>query len=385
VAVQLIHVGTDSHIWSKTYERELEDLFAVQDEIAQAIVVELRREILSPTLGATDGDVATEVADASKGRSTNVEALRLFLQGRFFARRETHEDVAKGLEFYERALALDPNFSSAWASAASAHASLAGYGGGILVAEGFRRARAAAQRALDLEPDLPAAHSILSWIQLYCDWDGKSAYASARRALQLAPNNAGVLKAAAIVAGNLGRRKEAAAHLLWASQLDPLDARIHRQIAMVELDHMHLDAAEAALMRALEFNPRLALTNFTFGLLRLAQGRTADALAVFQREPLEDYRLLGVVLAQHAQGLRAESADTLGELTEKYSAISPCQIAEAYASRGEADRAFEWLDRAYASRDPRLVETKSDSLLCSLHHHSRWRPFLEKLGLADLG
>jgi hypothetical protein len=105
----------------------------------------------------------------------------------------------------------------------------------------------------------------------------------------------------------------------------------------------------------------------------------------FQQEPLEDYRLLGITLAQHAQGLHAESAATLGDLVKKYAAVSPCQIAEAHACRGEYELAFEWLDRAYASRDPRLVETKRDSLLRNLHHHSRWRPFLEKLGLAELG
>jgi len=382
IAAQLIEVATDSHVWSGTYDRDLEDVFAVQDEIARSIVIELRRRMRSPTVGATNsGDEVAEVADASKGRTTNGEALRHFLRGRFLAARQTHDGAAKALEHYERALALDPNFALAWAAAASAHANLAGYGGNVSVADGFRRARAETLRALDLEPDLPAAHSVLSWIQLYCDWDWKAADASSRRALELAPNDAKILQNAAIVAGNLGQREKAAALIIRALLLDPLDAVLHRQIAIVELDAMHLDAAEEALTRALELDTQLALTHFTFGLIYLARERLTEALMSFQRETLEDYRLLGVTLAHHAQGLEAESAATLTELVEKYGALSPCQIADAHAFRGEPDLAFKWLERAYATRDPRLVEIKSESLLCSLHHHSQWRRLLEKIGL----
>jgi adenylate cyclase len=384
IAVQLIHIPTDSHMWSRTYDRKLEDVFAVQDEIAQSIVVELRLGLRNPTNGAkASGYEIAEVADASRGRTANGEALRQFLQGRFFAARQASRDITKALEYYERALALDPEYASAWVAVASAHASLAGYGGDVAVADRFRRARAAAQRALALEPNLPAAHSILSWIQLYCDWDWKGADASSQRALELAPNDTQVLQNAAIVASNLGQDKKADALIRRASLLDPLDATIHRQIAMAELDAMNLDAAEAALSRALEFNPQLALTNFTFGLICLARRRETEALVSFQRETLEDYRLLGATLAQHAQGLDAESTATLEELVEKYAALSPCQIAEAHACRGEMERAFEWLDRAYAGRDPRLVEIRGDSLLSNLHSDSRWRPFLEKMGFDD--
>jgi len=385
IAVQLIQVSTDSHIWSKTYDRELDDIFALQDEIAQSIVVELRLGPRNPTTGrdASGYEAAEEIADASRGRTMNREALQLFLRGRFLARRETRDDLARALEYHERALVLDPKFAWAWVGAATAHAALAGYGGNVSVADGFRRARAATQRALDLEPNLAAAHSILSWIKLYCDWDWTGADASSRRALELAPNDAGVLRNAGIIASNLGQEENAIALILRASALDPLDASGHRQMAMVELDAMHLDAAEASLARALEVDPRLALTHFTYGLIYLARGRATEALMSFQRETHEDYRLLGVSLAQHAQGLHMESSATLTELIEKFAALSPCQIAMAYACRGESDLAFEWLDRAFTSRDPRLVEIKTESLLCNLHHDFRWRPFLEKMGFAE--
>ena len=384
IAVQLIQVSTDSPIWSKTYDRELDDIFALQDEIAQSIVVELRLgRVRTNSDPNASGCEAAEVADASRGRTMNREALQFFMRGRSLARRQTRDDLARALEYHQQALALDPNFAWAWVGVGSAHAALAGYGGNVSVADGFRRARAATQRALDLEPNLAAAHSILSWIKLYCDWDWKGAEASCRRALELAPNDAGVLRNAAIVASNLRHDEDAVALILRASMLDPLDATGHRQIAMVELDAMHLDAAEAALARALECDPRVALTHFTGGLIHLARGHATEALDSFQRETLEDYRLLGVTMAQHTQGLHAESAATLTELIEKYAALSPCQIAEAHAWRGESDLGFEWLDRAFYNRDPRLVEIKTDSLLCNLHDDSRWRPFLEKMGFAE--
>jgi len=381
VAVQLIHVASDSHLWSGTYDRELVDIFAIQDEIASSVVTELRSGARHPAKALTwNSDAETEVAFASRGRTTNPEALQNFLQARFFSARQTPADRAKSLDYYERALSLDPNFASAWAAMASALAGLAGYGGSAPVAETFRRARAAAQRALNIEPDLSAAHSTLSWIQLYCDWDWKGAEASIRRALQLAPNDVRVLKSAAIVVGNLGQTDEAVTLVRRASQLDPLDAIGHRHVAMVELDLGHLDAAHAAISRALDFNPQLSLTYFTLGLTYLSSGHADKALEAFGKEALEDYRLLGVTLAHHALGRSTESAAALDQLIEHHADVSPCQVAEAYAYMGEADAAFEWLDRAYASRNPRLVEIRGDSLLGDLHQHPRWLPFLRQIG-----
>jgi len=235
-------------------------------------------------------------------------------------------------------------------------------------------------RAIEIEPNLAAAYSILGWIRLYCDWDWTGAEVSVRRALELAPNSFGVLLNAMIVLGNVDCRDEAAALGRRAAVLDPLNASAQRQVAWVELDAMDFSAAEASLVRSLELDPRLALTNFALGLLRLAQSRMDEALAAFQNEEMEDYRLVGVTLAQHLRGDPIASLAALKTLVERYSETSPCQVAAAYACRSEVGPAFGWLDRAFAKRDPRLVEIRHDATLRNLHHDPRWPVFLHRMG-----
>jgi len=379
VAVQLIHVPSDSHVWARSYERTLDDVFAIQDGIARAIARELSRGISAPDERFAE-ETSAAIEQSSKGRTTNAEALRLYLEGRYFAARQTRADTARALEHLERALAIDSRFALAWTALAAAHATQAGYGGNVSVAEGFRRARAAAQRALALEPDLPNAHAILAWIQLYRDWDWAAAERSARRALALAPNNTRVLLTVSTVLGNLGHDAEFTALVRRAAQLDPLDATIHRQVAMIELDALNLEEADTALMRALECDAELGLANYVLGSIRMAQGRLPEAVAAFERETLDDYRLLGLVLARHAQGLQVECGAALKELIERHGASSPCQVATAYAFCGEPEPAFDWLDRAYAACDPRLVEVRDDPMLRRLHQHPRWKSFLAKMG-----
>jgi len=182
------------------------------------------------------------------------------------------------------------------------------------------------------------------------------------------------------VLGNLGHDAEFTALVRRAAQLDPLDATIHRQVAMIELDALNLEEADTALMRALECDAELGLANYVLGSIRMAQGRLPEAVAAFERETLDDYRLLGLVLARHAQGLQVECGAALKELIERHGASSPCQVATAYAFCGEPEPAFDWLDRAYAACDPRLVEVRDDPMLRRLHQHPRWKSFLAKMG-----
>ncbi len=155
ITAQLIEAATDSHLWSDTYDRELEDIFAVQDDIAQSVVKELRSALLGekPDASATAA-VKAEVHAAGRGRGENAEAYRLYLHGRFFEDRFTREDTAKAVGYYRQALDLDPDYALAWAGLSRAHSNQAGYSWDVEITEGFGRARKAADRALQLEPDL---------------------------------------------------------------------------------------------------------------------------------------------------------------------------------------------------------------------------------------
>jgi len=382
ITAQLIQVATDSHLWSETYDRELEDIFAVQDDIAQSVVKELRSALLGekPDASASEA-VKAEVHAAAKGRGENVEAYRLYLQGRFFEDRLTRDDTAKGLEYYRQALDLDPEYALAWAGLSRAYATQAG-NSWLPIADGFSKAREAAERALQLAPDLAEAHAALGEILMFYDWKWHEADTLLRRALELAPGNARIMRSNAILAGFLGRLDETIALLRRAAALDPLAVPVHRSLVRWCYCAGRLEEAEAAMKKALELNPHGGQTRHYLGLVRLQQGRLDEALEAFQQEGHDTFRRLGLTLAQHARGLPAESDAALKELTDKDPEGSAYEIAEGYAYRNEADLAFQWMERAYAQHDPGLISMKVDPLLHRLHDDPRWQPFLEKMGLA---
>ena len=384
ITAQLIQVATDSHLWSDTYDRELEDIFAVQDDIAQSVVKELRSALLGEKPDASaNAAVKAEVHAAAKGRGENAEAYRLYLQGRFFEDRFTGEDTAKAVQYYRQALELDPQYALAWAGLSRAHSNQAAYFWGVEITEGFGKAREAAERALQLEPDLAEGHAALGQIRRLHDWDWKGADDSFRRALELAPGNAQVMRDAGNLAASLGRPEEALALVRRAATFDPLSASAHRSVARTSYLADLLDEAEAAGQKALELHPQGGLTHFWLGLVRLRQGRLDEAQEMFQREPHDTFRLLGLSQVHHASGRSADSEAALRELIEKDAAGGAYQIALGYAYRGEMDPAFEWLERAYMQRDPGIGMTKVSQPLRSLHGDPRWQPFLEKTGLAD--
>jgi len=391
ITTQLIHVATDSHLWSETYDRELDDIFAVQDDIAQSVVMELRAALLgeSPHALTTGGAPVTaeaavkaEVAAAARGRGANAEAYRLYLEGRFFVDRHNREDMARGIACLERALELEPGYALAWALLSRARTIEAGWAW-VPAAEGYDRARAAAEKALALEPDLPEAHVALGGVRMVHAWDWAGAAASLDRALELAPGNADVVRAAAILAGVRGRLEEAIALDRRAVELDPVSVPPLRNLAYHCLAAGHLDEAEEAIVKLLERNPQSNYAHYLLGFVHLARGRAAEALAAFRREPGEAARIQGMALAHHAAGRAAESDAALGEVIARWGGDSAYQIAQAFAYRGDPDRAFVWLERAYADRDPGLTDMKSDRLLGNLHSDPRWPPFLEKMRLAD--
>src|SRR6267143_1298370 len=170
----LVQEATDSHLWSETYDRELEDIFAVQDEIAQSVVKELRSALLGEKADSpASAAVKAEVQAATKGRGENAEAYRLYLQGRSLVTRRTQASVATGIEHFRQAVSLDPEYALAWAALAHAQTIEAGTGGWTPYEEGYRRARKAAERALALEPDLAEGHIALGLVRMGYDWIGQ--------------------------------------------------------------------------------------------------------------------------------------------------------------------------------------------------------------------
>lgn len=381
ITAQLIQVATDSHLWSETYDRELDDIFAVQDDIAQSVVKELRAALLGEGIGATaDAQAKADVQAAATGRATDPEAHRLYLQGRYFIERMTGEDVARGSAYFREAIAIDPDFALAHAGLSRACSLQAGQGWDS-VAGGYEKARAAAQRALALAPDLPEGYVCLGAVLEAHDWDWKAANAAYERAFALAPGNVDVLRAVA------GIRRlydaDAALELLRrAAALDPLSTSTLRQLGMRCLHSGRVDEAWKSLNTALDLNPKAGLVHCMLAATRLTQGFPAEALALAEREVIGDFRLLGVSLAEHALGHTDAADKALTQLIDEYGGVAAYQIALAYALRGDADNAFGWLERAYDQRDPGMTNLVCDRFLATLRDDPRWPPLMRKMGFA---
>jgi TolB-like protein/Flp pilus assembly protein TadD len=382
ISVQLVKVTEGYHLWSEIYDRTLEDIFAVQDDIAQSVVKELRSTLLGETADAKAATEATaQVAAAVKGRATDAEAHRLYLQGRHFVNRFAREDIAKGIEYLKQALDRDPEFALAWVSLSAAYAEEAGQSW-VPLAAGLARAREAAARALALQPKLAEAHAATGWIRMNYDWDWRGAEASFGRALELAPGNAAGLRQAAGLAFRLGRLDEAIG--LWgrAIKQDPLNASAYHSLGITLDAADRLTEAEQAYAKALELAPHRHGAHAFLGLNLLAQGRGDEALDEALLEP-ESWRFYALAIIHHAAGRRAEADAALNELIAKHAEDAAFQIGVVYAARAKMDLAFQWLERAYVQRDPGLSDLKSISLLRPLHGDPRWAALLRKMGLAE--
>ena len=249
--------------------------------------------------------------------------------------------------------------------------------------EGYGRAREAAERSLALEPNLAEGHVLIAAIRRNCDWDWRGAEASLARALDLAPGNALVLRGAAMLAHARGQLEEDIRLSHRAVEQDPLSATAYHNLGLALQGASRWAESEAAHRRALELSPLRATVHANLALSLLAQGRGAEALAEAMRETDELFGLNVQAIVHHAIGHGAESEAALRELIEKYAEDGAYQIAEVHGTRGEADAAFEWLERAYTQRDGGLIGLRCSSPLRSLHGDPRWSAFLKKMGLED--
>ena len=383
VSVQLVNVVDSSHLWSETYDRTLEDIFAVQDDIAHSVVKELRATLLGEAADSdASGAAKADVAEAAMGRSTDPEAHRLYLLAQHMYDRDAREDAAKGIEYLMQALSLDPKFALAWVELGWAHARNADLGWAP-VTEEYGRARDAAERSLALEPNLAEGHVLMGSIRKTYDWDWRGAEASMARALDLAPGNAIVLRGAGLLAQARGQLEEAIRLNRRAVEQDPLSASAHHNLGLALQAANRWTESEAAYRKALELSPLRSATHAGLARTLLAHGQGAEALAEAMRETDAVFRLNVQTIVHHAMGHGAESEAALHELIEKYSDDGAYQVAEVHGARGEADAAFEWLERAYAQRDGGLVGLRYSSPLRSLHGDPRWSAFLKKVGLED--
>jgi len=387
IAARLARADTGEELWSENFTRNLKDVFAVQTELAQTIVEQLRGRFGGADAGsAAKEKIQAEVQAAEKGGTKNVEAHQLYLQGRFYENRHSEKSAREALAAYQHATELDPGFALAWAGVAGTHGWLAAFsteGGQKTFDANLSSARDAVTRALSIEPDLPEALLARGSIETNFDFNWNGAAQTLSKALALAPADPNIVIAAGnleIARGNMDRAIEL---YRKAVDLDPVNPQARAFLAFNLAATKRFAEARAEFPRVVELNPAAPWAHAGLGLSYLLEGKFEEAVAATEGEAGEWARLLIVACARWGQKKIPEADAALAQLTDGFAETAAYQIAEVYAYRGDKDKAFEWLERARRQRDPGLAGLRKDPLLANLRADPRWNAFLRTMGLAD--
>jgi TolB-like protein/DNA-binding winged helix-turn-helix (wHTH) protein len=366
LTTQLIQVRDQTHLWSQDYDYPAKDILTIEDDVARAVAREIQLRLTSK-----------QQAALAQSHPVNPEAFDAYLKGYYFFQRNTNKDTDMAAKYYERATQLDPSYALAWVGLSrvrnwQVNISL------IPAEEGHRLAREAVERALALNPTLAEAHVQMGRIKQQAEYDWAGADASFQRAIVLDPGNPENVTMAACSAALFGRFDEGLQLARRAVDLDPLSPGSWECLATIEYYVGQLDQAAAAGRKAVELSPDAWPGPILLTQIYVMQGRPQDALAEIGQVRYDAFRPFLYSIAYYALGREKESDAALSEFIAKRPS-SAVLIAQVYAFRNQSDKAFEWLDRAYAQRDTGLVETKVAPLLKNLHNDPRFAAFLKKL------
>jgi len=376
ITAQLIRVDNGYHVWSETYDRKLDDVFKIQDEIAGAVVTALRVHLLPMQQPSAREELHTG----------NLAAYDLYLQGRQSYNQGDTAGYQRAVTAFRASTALDPRYGAAYADLALAQFWLTDDSTlGDLAADvaGFDSALAAAEKAVALAPGLAAGYSARGFLRSATRFDFAGAQADLDKALALSPGDANVLHRSAILLGVLGKLPVAIAREEQALALDPLSAEICMRLAFFLVANQQLAQARPFYEKALVIAPSSDRALFNLGELELLEHQPERALALFRRTPLPPFSLTGQAKAEYSLGHVDASERVLEQFIAKYGKDSPNFAARVYAWRGEKDQAFEWLERAYEVRDDGLPWLKIDTGLRSLRDDPRYKALLRKMNLPE--
>jgi serine/threonine protein kinase len=371
ITAQLIRVDTGYHVWSETYDRKLDDIFQIQDEIAKSVVNGLKVSVLGGTIPR-----ATPTA--------NHDAYLLYLQAKELHDRGNSLDSArKAINYLHEALKLDPEFSQGWVTLASFLA--ADYN--LFDVEPHDEARALIYSALDharkLEPSLLPIHVVLGRVLYEVDWSWQAADAELKQAIELEPGNSEAHRLASYLATTYGRFDEAIVQSEKAIELDPLQPWNYVARGFAAYRSGRLAQAEANFRTALDLAPGSGKFHCLLGAVLIARGQRESALAEMKEEPNPRFRHVGMALALGALGQPNESDKELQTAEQEFGDEMGYWIAMVYAARRDPDRAFAWLDRAFNVYGEGITWIKGDPLLGNLVEDPRYKALLQKMRLPE--
>jgi TolB-like protein len=369
VTAQLLSTQDGTHEWSETYETTFDDVLKAQAAIAASLARALETAV---------GDVQIPAA-----RTVSPAAYDLFLKGMHALDPYTREGCEEAIGFFTQSLKLDPNFAPAFAGTAWSYDHML-ENAWLPTAVASERARANAQRALEIDSKMSAAHAVLADVHMIYDWDWAAAEQEIEKAFVLGGRDAAALEVAGRFAAARDPTSEKALTLLHeAIALDPLNANVHTIFGWIYLRSGRFTEAESPLRRALQISPKFGSAHWFLAIDLLMLGRTDEALEVASHETVEDGQFEASAAIYHAQHRKRESDKALAEAISHNAADWASATARVYAFRGESTKALEWLDRAYAQHDEDLYFIKGDPLMRNLEGDPRYKAFLEKMKLAE--
>ena len=365
ITAQLIKVSDGAHIWSETYDRDMTDIFKIQDEIAGKVTQQLKATLL--------GEIASTTVDP--------KAYDLYLQAKQVGRQGNEEAFKNAETLIRQSIAIDSNYAPAWAYLSSIiYNQIYRFLTLPMTEENINKGKEAAKKVILLDPNEASGYSGLAIFE-QSNWDFAAANDYIKKALALAPENADVLGKAANNATNFGKLEEALQFDLKAVELDPLNYSRNYNLAIDNLMKKDYDNAIKYLQTFLLHYPNAAGAHHSMAMAYLGQGDNDSAIKEIEKEPEVFWKLYGKCMVVYAMGNKTEANTLLKEFVDTYGSDSWPNIASVYAFRGERDEAFKWLDKAYENRDGSTLEILNYPEFENLWGDPRWNAFLDKLKL----
>ncbi len=367
IVAELVNAADGIQLWTRTFDRELKDIFAVQQEIARAVAESLRVTLLGSE------EKSTQMA------TNSVEAHNAYLQGHFYSVRRNAEDYRKAIDYFDQAIQLDPNYALAYAERSEVWTVIGDLTGQRSTA--FPNARSDAEKAVAIAPSLAEAHAALGWVRAFAEWKFAEGLSELQRAKELSPANPTANDLLARVIVYTGRMEEAEHQARQAVELDPLSAAAQFTLGRVLFYAGKLDEAYAAGRKLAELQPSASSSHRWQVLVAVQRGDGETALREAQLEPDESIRPFELALAHYIRGDKKASDAALADLVAHSREGLAYQIAQVYAVRGEKDNAFEWLQIAFDNHDGGMPSLLVDPVLRGLRDDPRYKNLVAKVGL----
>jgi TolB-like protein/Flp pilus assembly protein TadD len=378
ISVELVDSRTKKIIWAERYDRKMSDLLATQREIATAIAQKLELKLSG-----------NETKGITKRYTESNEAYQLYLRGRYAFAKRTKEEMLRAIEYFQQAIKLDPKFALAHARISETYGSMPAYPY-LSPKEAFPQAKAAAQRALEIDPTLAEAHTFLAYSLVIYDWNWTEGERSFKRAIELDPNNSAAhFRYGQVYLAPTGRLDEGIAEIKRGLDLEPLDINMGATLAWAYFVKGQNDKALEQAKKTFDLEPSHPIGRWILSQVYALKGMYPEAIALdeqwLQTDPTNQFALREAGIAYAKAGRRDKAEEMISRFREitKTQYVPACRLAAIYVALSDKDKAFSELDKAFETRDWELFRLNADTYWIPLRDDPRYKELLKRLSLPE--